>query len=221
MDCPHSECRRSLRPANAATNFKNPVLSVKRSVERKIIRSQDVILEVGAGNLRNAAYVLDTVPGVTYFAFEVPECLSRFRNRYEDLHKRGVVVLEQGYEREPAAYDVVICTFVLETICPETARIRTLQDISKVLKRSGYLIVSFRGYPGVRGSAYRQCDAGEGLLTPLKTFVKPYSVAEAEALLRQGGFLRVEMLEQYRVPSPENIHLVAQLEESGHGTRLD
>jgi SAM-dependent methyltransferase len=212
---------RNLRPANAATNFRNPVLSVQRAVQRGIIRPQDVILEIGAGNLRNAAYVLDAVSDVTYFAFDIPECVSRFADRYRALGEQGVIVLEQGYEHELAAYDVVICTFVLETICPETTRTRTLEKISNALKRTGCLIVSFRGYPGVRGSAYRLCDAGEGLITPLKTFVRPYSVPEAGALLRRGGFLHVEMLQQYQVELPENIHLVARFEEGGDGPRLD
>jgi hypothetical protein len=75
------------------------------------------------------------------------------------------------------------------------------------------LVASFRGYPGVKGSKYKTCRMGDGLITPLNTFVKPYSIPEVKNLLDSSGFKFFHTLQNYRVNKPQNIHIKASLEE--------
>jgi len=207
MECSFSDCRDRLTPGNAATNFPNPSLSVRRAVEGRIVGRGSTILEVGSGNLRNARYIRARLDGTRYDVFELEEVQERFKEQYESFRNGGGRVLTADLGRRH--YDFVICTFVLETVCPAVRRDELLAQIRSRLRPGGALIASIRGVPGVRGARYTKCPAGEGFVTPLRTFVRPYSIREARRLLTAGGFEEVKALQRYRVEAPENIHLLA------------
>lgn len=209
--CPYSECRAKINPSNAATNFTTPALSVKIAVEDGIIRPGQKILEVGSGNLRNALFILNSVPDTHLFTYDLQSTIKRFTENYQRFEKLGGLLVKTDYGKRK--YDVVLCTFVLETICPEEERISVLRSILSVLKKGGVLVASFRGYPGVKGSKYKTCRMGDGLITPLNTFVKPYSIPEVKNLLDSSGFKFFHTLQNYRVNKPQNIHIKASLEE--------
>ena len=208
-ECPHDECRRRLVPSNSAANFVNPALAVVRGVERRVLDAGKSVLEFGAGNLRNALYVLSSVPGVRYYAFEIPQTVARFSDHYAQFREAGGHLLDEAYLDHE--FDCVICTFVLETICPESRRLHCLFSLAAVLGEKGALVASFRGHTGVRGTTYDECPAGEGFVTANRTFVRPHSVSEVNELLCEGGFGSVELLQKYRVDRPENIHVLARV----------
>lgn len=208
ITCTNTDCAAKLIPANAATNFSNPCKSVTCAIDRGYIRAGQRILDIGAGNLRNSLHIYKEVKDVEIYAYEIDHAINRFPKKYDQFKKLGGRVVEKKLETDK--YDTAICTFVLETICPKAERVRILQSIRRSLKKNGKLIASFRGYKGVRGTKYTKCPLGEGLITPLKTFVKPYSIPEVNDLLSTNGFTEIQLLVKYRVPKPENIHLIAQ-----------
>ncbi len=209
MDCPHEVCRRSLKPENAATNFSSPVLSVTTAFDTGRISSNQHLLEFGGGNLRNALYVLRTVPNIKYNVIEIAEVLNRFQGNYVEFQRLGGQVSQELTDER--RYDVAICTFVLETICPSPKRLFMLRSVTRALKKGGILIASFRGYPGVKETKYQPCLAGEGFITPHKTFIKPFSIPEVEGLLKEVGYSEFDTLEKYRTDSPQNIHISARI----------
>lgn len=209
MECPFEDCRKSLKPWNAATNFPRPSLAVKHAIDVAIITPNAKVLEFGSGNLRNALYTLKMLPTVQYHVIETAEAISRFLNIYRSFEDSGGHILQ---DRPPErSFDVLICTFVIETICPSSKRVETLHSIAEKLAESGTLVASFRGYPGVKGTRYRECQARDGLISPRMTFVKPFSIPEVEKLLRDSGFNNLKLLEKYRTNSPQNIHITARL----------
>jgi len=208
MECPYDNCRNSLRPWNSATNFANPTRSVEYAVNGNMISPGQCVMEFGAGNLRNTLFLMPKLSNARYYVIERKEVVNRFRSRYEEFEHRGGYIL--GDEIGKHRFDVVICTYVLETICPLTQRINVLLSLRKAMKRGGTLIASFRGYPGVKGTKYRRCPAKEGYLTPFNTFINPYSISEVQDLLEATGFVGFETLERYRVKSPQNIHAMAR-----------
>jgi hypothetical protein len=205
--CPYGDCSAELIPSNAATNFRNPVIAVKAAVDRGLIDSGQTVLEFGAGNLRNALFILRSMNNVDVFAYDLPKTVRRFPEKYEKFSKLGGIIVDS--ELEMRAYDVVVSAYVLETICPETARKTILKSINNSLKFRGLLIASFRGYPGVKGSQYKKCPMGEGLISPHKTFVKPYSLTEVQKLLTSCNFSGISFLKNYRVEKPQNIQAIA------------
>ncbi len=208
MDCPHEQCRNSLRAWNAAVNFTNPALSVKHAVDTNLINPSKTILEFGAGSLRNALYVKNIFPSIVYSVTEKQECIDRFTSNYDEFKRKGGRIIKNHLDE--LDYDILVCTFVLETICPSTQRISLLQTLSKRLTRNGMLIASFRGYSGIQGSKYMMCPAKEGFITPRKTFVRGYSISEVKLFLTQVGYTEIETLQKYKVQSPQNIHISAR-----------
>jgi SAM-dependent methyltransferase len=94
------------------------------------------ILDIGCGNGSNAkrlialGYVVD---GITISENEKEEAKPFIRNIYVHNAENGLPGLEDDL------YDVVICSHVLEHICyPQ----KLLQDVRKVLKKDGSLIIA-------------------------------------------------------------------------------
>lgn len=216
-ECTHLKCREMLRPSNAATNFRNPALAVQLAVEKELLKPGRKVLEIGAGNLRNARFLVEVHPESHIYAFELDSTRARFQREYRKFLKLGGRIVGPDYVKRK--YDAIVCTFVLETICPAEKRDRLLRSICGSLKGKGVLLGSFRGYPGVRGSRYKKCPAGEGFITPMRTFVKPYSLPEIQQCLSRGGFAYCCPLQKYRVERPENIHLAA-FKEVSHGQKV-
>jgi hypothetical protein len=193
---------------NAATNFSNPTRAIVIALDSERISSNQHLLELGGGNLRNALYVLRTLANVKYDVVEIAGVISRFKGNYLELERLGEQVFEEM--KGECLYDAAICTFVLETICPSSKRLSILHSCTRAIKKGGILIASFRGYPGVKGTKYQPCLAGEGFITPLKTFIKPFSIPEVKDVLEEAGYNEFETLQKYRTESPQNIHIIAR-----------
>jgi SAM-dependent methyltransferase len=206
-ECSNRECASMINVANSARNFKNPTLAVEEAVKNGLIKSGQKILEIGSGNLRNLAFISDKITRLKKSAYEVDSTLRKYDAIYDSFKKTGGVILRSYPNKNK--YNVIICTFVLETICPKARRYYLLRRIKRSLKPDGLLIASFRGISGVNGTEYKKCPNEEGWLTPLHTFIKPYSIKEAKSLLKSCEFMKVTLLQDYRVDTPKNIHLVA------------
>lgn len=201
------KCKKRLKPENSATNFPNPVLSVRRAMERGTIKEKMEILEVGAGNFRNGLFILKNLKNCTYYSFDLQDTLKRFSNnlnKYKELG--GDIILKKDIKDKK--FDIIISTFVIETICPEIDRYSLLKFIKDKMKKNGILIASFRGYPGVYGTKYKDCPTGEGLISTLRTFIKPFSISEIVSLFNELDLKDINFLQKYRVDKPKNIHVI-------------
>ena len=209
-------CKRNLIPSNSATNFNNPTIAVKKSIEQGIIRPNQNILEIGPGNFRNAFYILNTIEKCNYFAFDLQDTLKRFSNNLEKYKALGGKIINE--DLSSLKYDVIICTFVIETICPTKERYSLINFIKSRLSENGLLIASFRGYDGVFGTKYKNCPIGEGLISTLKTFIKPFSISEIKSLFSNFKLGEIKFLQKYKVDKPKNIHFLISREEGINGT---
>jgi hypothetical protein len=207
VECSNEKCRARIHPPNSATNFVNPALSVKLAVERGLIPTSSTLLEIGSGNLRNALYPMKSIDDLAVTVYDLPATVERFSSRYAKLRRAGGTLTANPFSSRK--YDFIVCTFVLETVCPESKRESILRSIKASLKARGALIASFRGFKGVRGSQYKPCPEKQGLITPLNTFIKPYSLPDVKRLLNCCGFDSISYLQRYQVDEPENIHLLA------------
>jgi SAM-dependent methyltransferase len=208
MECSYESCRNTLKPENSATNFQKPALSVTFAINTGKICSGQKLLEMGAGNLRNALYVMRNINNIDYYVLEMREVVDRFTNNYTKFRRLGGHLFYSVPSKE--SFDIIICTFVFETICPSSKRLDILQSIVTILKSDGILVASFRGYPGVKGTKYELCPAREGLITPLRTFIKPFSLSELREFFGIVGLTNFEALQKYRTESPQNIHVAVR-----------
>ncbi len=206
MTCPCNK-REEIIFSNSATNFKSPVMSVVISIEKNIIRPHQKILEVGSGNLRNMNYILQNIPNIEAYVYDFRSTYERYEEKYTRFQEMGGTILKSNFDKQK--YNIILCTYVLEAFCPPKERITLLHKIKNALKRDGRFIGSFRGYKGVVGSKYKPCPSRDGFITPLKTFVKPFSTHEISSFLRSVGFDSIEFLQKYKVERPQNIHLTA------------
>ncbi|MBE3139382.1 MAG: methyltransferase domain-containing protein [Thermoplasmata archaeon] len=206
-ECSNRECASMIIVANSARNFKNPTLAVEEAVKNGLIKSGQNILEIGSGNLRNLAFVSEKIARLQKSAYEVDSTLRKYDAIYDSFKKTGGVILSSYPNKNK--YNVIICTFVLETICPKARRYYLIKRIKQSLRPGGLLVASFRGVSGVNGTKYKECYKKEGWLTPLHTFIRPYSIKEVKSLLKFCGFTKISLLQDYRVDTPKNIHFVA------------
>jgi SAM-dependent methyltransferase len=172
-----------------------------------MLKPNQKILEVGSGNLRNVTRLLNEFKTDMIFCYDFPQTYARFKDEYSFFEKNGGKYYNFGQSQ--MKFDVIICTYVMETFCPSLERLNFLKSIYGILKGDGFLIGSFRGYKGIVGSNYKECPLREGYISPLKTFVRPHSIVEVTDFLKDGGFNKVEFLEKYKVEKPQNIHLLA------------
>ena len=206
--CPYGKCESSVLPWMPARPWNTPAFSVSRALESGLILDSTRILDFGSGALRNSLFLQERLKNVQVFAHDYQATVDRFPQQYEQFRKRGGHIIGEAYRSK--RFDIVLCTFVLETICTARLRNEILSSLKSCLKRKGCLVASFRGWKGVRGSEYTECAEGEGFLTPANTFIAPQSVSEITSTLHKCGFESVILLQNYRVDEPENVHLIAK-----------
>ncbi|MDA2912508.1 class I SAM-dependent methyltransferase [Acidobacteriia bacterium AH_259_A11_L15] len=209
--CPIGSCECLIKFENSARPFKKPARIVPLAIQKGILHKSARVLEVGSGSLRNAFYLVEKI-GCKVDVYEVETTIERFRRRYEKLQQIGSNVFSGSFPKRK--YDFVICTFVLESVCPKSARESLLVMIENVLTKEGKFLLSMRGpkdiktnWPAIgRG---RKCACKDGYITPLRTFIKPYALPDIEALLEKAGFTETQFLHSYRTLRPQIINLMA------------
>jgi hypothetical protein len=202
----HSGCCKKVRPENAARVFSHPasILFNRNVVEMLSIRKR--ILEVGAGCLRNALYLIRMGHSVT--VLEVPRMRARFPDQYRKLETRGGKVVEAWSARP--SFEIVISTFVIETICKPSVRTALLREIYRHMTSDGALILSARGPRDLLTAQNKGVWCGDGFLTPNLSFARSYTRAQMDGLLRNVGFSNLTFLHKSSSKEPEYLHVVAR-----------
>jgi len=138
------------------------------------------VLDYGAGNLRNAAFM--TGQGFNVYASDLPEQLQRVQSFTAADKLRGL--LEPGQlPKSRLNVDLVISTFVLNIIPDPEERKRYLRNIVVNLRPGGYLLIEVKCRDRLKNAA---CDCAR-----CHTCAKSYSREELDRLVAPYGFKRL------------------------------
>jgi hypothetical protein len=201
------DCCKLVKPENAARMFAHPapVLSNARVSRLLDKRRQIRILEIGGGCLRNALYLAGMGHRVT--VLEVPGMEHRFPEAYQRFGAVGGRLL--GSLSQAPIFDIVISTFVVETICNRRERLTLLRDVNNHLRIGGCLILSARGPRDLLTAQHEGVPCGDGYITPNHSFARSFTRPQMERLLRQAGFQVLEFLHKDSSIEPEYLHVIA------------
>lgn len=201
-------CCKKVRPENAARMFRNPAPILSNGAVLRLLAGPNpkTILEVGAGCLRNALFLLRTGHHVS--VLEVPRMAERFPEQYDEFAKAGGRILK-SLARSPR-FEIGLLTFVVETICEPKERITLLQAVRSHLKPGGALVLSARGPRDLLTAQNKGVRCGDGYLTPNFSFARSYTRAQMERVLRATGFSTWQFLHKNSSKEPEYLHLIAR-----------
>lgn len=209
-------CCADLRPQNSARQFSAPAPVMKKDFVLNIFKdSKLTVLEIGSGNLRNAAFL--AAEGHLVDVVEIAPTMTRFQKIYEEFSRHGSVVAwenEKDVRLPRRAYDVVILTYVLETICDPKLRLKVLSFACRKMRKGGHAIISVRGRKDVIAAHASGVRCSDGYSTSSKTFIRGFNIAEIKLLLKNAGFAHVKPLHKKRTRAPELVHLVARRQAS-------
>jgi len=196
--------------------FRNPAPILSIGAVRNLLSGPNpkTILEVGAGCLRNALFLLRT--GHRVSVLEVPRMGERFREQYEEFAAAGGKILKNlvGSPR----FEIVLITFVVETICEPRERMALLRSVASQLKQGGSLILSARGPRDLLTAQNMGIRCRDGYLTPNFSFARSYTRAQMGRLLRAAGFSESKFLHKDSSKEPEYLHVIARTNnERPHG----
>lgn len=161
--------------------------------------------------MRNARF-LQTLGLRRLSVYELTETIRRWPSAYASFQDAGGKIYSERFPH--GRFDLIICTFVLETICPEAERLSLLAKLRDATKRNGMLALEMRGARDVVTATERGrgvlCPAGEGYITPLKTFIKPYTVPDVIAMLGQVGYEVERAFHRSGTKNPRLIRLLVR-----------
>jgi len=200
-----------VHPENVPRTFKNPAKVVVKCIQLEILNKDQSILEAGSGCLRNSFFLQEE--GFDVSVVELKETVDRFKEEYDLFEKKGGKVYVHNFPLKE--FDVVISTFTIETICPPKKRVEFLRNIYGCLKKDGLLISSMRGVKdvltaGEKGKGLKCPLPGNGYLTPLKTFIRPFHVRQITVFLEQNGFRVERIFQKSEKIEPRIIELLAR-----------
>lgn len=202
-----SECLCRTDSGLSATAFVSPAEAVLRASTLGCFAPDKTFLEIGSGNLRNALFVQKNYHPKKAIVVEQPHVVKRFADKYrifQESHGEMRHALPRG------KFDAIVITYVLETICPPLLRDRLLSEVVQRMHRESQLVLSIRGYGGVRGSQYKRCPHSDGSISSRGAFVRAYGLDELEHMLN-GHNINFVPLKRYRVEKPENIHGIGKI----------
>jgi hypothetical protein len=200
-------CVCNVDSGRAATAFPGPAESIALAAGLGLFNQARSFLEVGSGNLRNIRYVQNHFAPSDIVAVEQRTVVGRFDKEYTGFRRAGGRVSSTLPSK---CFDIIIVTYVLETICPPIDRERLLQDIARRMHTSTRLVLSVRGYPGVRGRHYKRCPDSDGSISFRGAFIRGYSIPDLQSLLGRHG-IGFTALKRYRSNTPENIHGIGKV----------
>lgn len=210
-----------IRPVNASRQFSAPSPILRKARVVALLehhRGADVV-EVGAGCLRNARYLLGL--GFRVTVLEVRGIEERFPEAYRSFSRRGGTLLLADYvpdtgrfsysKRLPkGSFDLGVLTFVIETIPLQSERVRLLKMIGEALRPGGSLLLSARGPSDLVTATAKGTRAGDGFITPNRTFARAFTKAQLEGLMKKGGFRHTTFLHAERVAAPELVDCISR-----------
>lgn len=200
-------CCQDLRPENAARRFSSPAPLLRKAAVKQILSDHAgaKILEVGGGCLRNARYLLRL--GFEVSVLELPRIETRFPAEYARFRRAGGDVLFSF--PTSTKFDLVVATFVIETICDRRKRSDLVRQIFENLTDGGCFLGSYRGPDDIVTAHARGVPCGDGFVTPQRTFVRSYSRPQLRSFLTRSGFQRLDFLHAGSTDAPELLHAIA------------
>jgi hypothetical protein len=162
-------------PAKSTRTFRKPARIVREAWSLGLIREGNHCLEIGAGCLRNANWLLKK--GVLVDVVENISVIQKYPRRYSLFQQKGGQVFDStAWPRK--LYDIIVCTFVLGVIIKKTERKRLLERMRDRLQKNGVLLLSVRGLGDVKTKTRKGRKWRDGFITPNWTFVKPFTRKE-------------------------------------------
>lgn len=207
-------CCEKIIPANSARSFSGPAPILKKPRVSEILGGPPRrILEIGPGNLRNADCL--SANGHKVDVIELATTMERYADAYSKFRRRGGKVRAWGrgahYQGLSTSYDVVILTYVLETVCDPDVRAQLLRLAAKRLTSGGCALISVRGRKDVVAAGVSGVPCSDGFYTSSRTFIRGFNLREVGRLAKAAGFGRVESLHRKTVVAPELLHVIARI----------
>lgn len=174
-----------IQAANSARTFNKPARLLREAWDQRLLRRGDTALEIGAGCLRNARWLLDR--GARVDVLEEADVVRKYSARYADFQKKGGQVFAGTWPSR--RYHAVVCTFVLGVITPRLARLRLLEKIRDRMRPKGVVLLSARGMGDVKTKTRKGRRWRDGFITPIGTFVKPFRRSELLRMAESVGLV--------------------------------
>jgi len=203
---PPKHCCSEVIPENSARSFSGPAALVKKALRDKLIPRGSSVLEVGAGCLRNSNFLQRK--GYRVSVIELEAVARRYRREYSRFLEIGGKLLSSW--PPPQSFDVVVSTFTLETICMKGERNEHLNRLVQSVRTGGHILIGVRGPKDVKTSVGKGRKCGDGYITPLKTFIKPFTVGEISNQLEIRGTRITKLYGGARQNAPKIIEIVAK-----------
>jgi hypothetical protein len=200
-------CCDQCRPLNSARMFENPAPIFQKRVVRSLLAQKEGcnVVEIGAGCLRNALFLLKT--GLKVSVLEVPGMEARFPEKFAKFRRQGGILIPCLPKKK--SFELAVATFVLETICDKTLRVKIASELCASLEDSGCLIISVRGPSDLVTATQKGTRCSDGYLTPGYTFARSFTRGQLERLLTRAGFRKIDFFHRKRIDSPELVHALA------------
>jgi SAM-dependent methyltransferase len=202
------KCCCRVSPANSARQFKNPARIFDSPKVKAILTTEHklLFLDIGAGCLRNSVFLRSL--GHRVVVLEVGGVEERFADQYKLFRAKGGRVI--SILPCVPSFDVVIATFVIETICDPRQRKQLLLGVRRCLRPKGFLIMSVRGPSDLHTANNTGVRCSDGYLTPNRTFSRSFSRRQLTSLLRKCGFKDLDFLHRPTSMAPELLHVIAR-----------
>ncbi|PTM58613.1 class I SAM-dependent methyltransferase [Desmospora activa] len=165
------------------------------------IDEQDYVLEIGFGNGKFIAEIVENVKGTHVFGLDFSEAMVQSAiKRNQAFIEQGRVCIEQGnIEKIPFDNEMFDKIFTVNTIYFWSNPHQSLREMKRVLKPGGKLAIGFRSKAIMSQWASEEYDFS--LYTP--------EVDEVESLLKETGYSNIS-IEQFREKSMEYYCAVAK-----------
>ena len=199
------DCCSKVVPENGTRTFGRPAGIVIKAWKDGFIRRGACVFEAGSGCLRNSNYLIDR--GCLVTVKELEAVVSKYRSRYERFVQKGGKLVYQW--PSPASSDVVVCTFVIESLCRKNERLQFLEKLAQTLKDEGRLVLSVRGIKDVKTVRAKGRKCSDGYITPNMTFIKPFTVREVTFLLKGEGLRIARTYSGSKSNTPYIIEVIA------------
>jgi hypothetical protein len=190
---------------NSARHFFHPAPILRSARVSRLLANPNVaVLELGGGCLRNALYLQSLA--IRIHVVELPGMEVRFPDSYRRFREAGGKVTST---LPRLRFDIVLATFVIETICNPHQRTQLIRKAHRALKKYGNLVLSARGPRDHITSYASGRRLSDGYITPGKSFSRSYTPRQLSHFLASCGFTNIEFLHKRTTAEPEYVHLIA------------
>lgn len=175
-----------IRPENTA--IVNGVSKSALEVE-KIYSPGFIVLDYGAGKLRNSNYLLskEIIVHILDTPYQLERTSPQKLAKYEKIYNTN----DEIYSK----YDIVLCSFVLNVIPEQQIRDNVVRKCNNIITKDGYFVLEVRRSRGIMENK-NLAPYNDGFIVgkgEVRTFQKPYNDKEVEALLIANDFTVIKV----------------------------